>query len=60
MELHHDAESEPIRVFNQRNVKQKYGVLEYDFKVDYVPEGDKIKIKIKPMHHIKQIFARLV
>ena len=56
--LDYGQETESPRSLQRKNVKQKYEMLEYDFKLDYVPEGGKIKIKIEPMHKIKDLVAR--
>ena len=49
---------ESPRSLQRQNLKQKYGVLKYDFKVEHVPDGGKIQIKIEPMHKIKDIVAK--
>ena len=56
--LDYEQETESPRSLQRKNVKQKYEMLKYDFKLDYVPEGGKIKIKIEPMHKIKDLVAR--
>ena len=59
--LDYETETESPRSLQRmlnKNVKQKYGTLKYDFKVEHVPEGGKIKIKIEPMHKIKDIVAK--
>ena len=56
--LDHETETETPRSFQQKNVKQQYGVLKYNFKVEHNPDGGKIQIKIEPKHKIKDIVAK--
>ena len=49
--LDHETETETPRSFQRKNVKQQYGVLKYDFKVEHNPDGGKIQIELK--HKIK-------
>jgi len=56
--LDHETETTTSRNFQRKNVKQKYGVLKYDFKVEHEPEGGKIRIKIEPLHKIKDVVAK--
>ena len=61
VEVGQEAELEefrPLERNNHPNIKQKYGVLKYDFKAEHVLEGGKIQIKISPKHQIKDIIAR--
>ena len=57
MELNQEAETQSIRSFQRKDENHKYGVLKYDFKIEHVPDGGKIQIRIEPMHQIKEIFA---
>ena len=55
--LDHETEmAESPRSLQRKNSEQKFGVLKYDFKVEH--EGGKIKIKIEPMHKIKDVIAK--
>ena len=56
--LDYETETESPRSLQRKDVKQKFGTLKYDFKVEHVPEGGKIQIKIEPMHKIKDIVAK--
>ena len=39
----------------RKNINKAYGVLKYNFNVEY--NGGNIKIKIEPIHQIKDIIA---
>ena len=51
-----DYTADSPRSLQRKNNQSKFGTLKYDFKVEH--EGGKIKIKIEPIHHIKDIVAK--
>ena len=51
-----DSMPESPRSLQRKNNQSKLGTLKYDFKVEH--EEGKIKIKIEPMHKIKDIIAK--
>ena len=60
VEVNQEAETQSIRSLQRKNEHQKYGVLKYDFKIEHVPDGGRIQIRIEPKHQIKEILARYI
>ena len=58
--LDHETDMTHLAPLERKNVHRKFGVLnlEYDLKVEYVPDVGNIQIQIKPMHRIQEISAR--